>query len=57
MMYPLLWSVMYDHVLRIKLLRQVTLIDYAHGIEILVRDKYLEDVVWAYERSVKLVKK
>ncbi|XP_037906326.1 uncharacterized protein LOC119648629 [Hermetia illucens] len=47
---------MYDHVLRIKLPRQATLIGYADDIAIVVADKHLEDVIWACEKSVRLIK-
>lgn len=40
----LLWNVMYDHELHIKLPLQATLISYAEHIAIVVVDKDLEDV-------------
>lgn len=53
---PLLWNMMYKHLLRIKVPRHDTLIDCAVDIAIVILDKNLKDTVWACETVVTLIK-
>lgn len=45
-----------DHILRIKLPQQPNVIGNADDIAIVTMDKHLQDVLWACETSMRLIK-
>ncbi len=49
---PLLWNIMYDGILRLKLPKEVTLVAFAYDDALVITGKHIEDIDQTYNDAI-----